>query len=100
MVPLGTFLGWYRILKFSFRKHSGIPEYFSTLNETGKQPVLNAGTESGPGNRMFPNARDEKFPRFFPEISGSQEMPFGNADLYPGPPKNFLQTPKNVTLIT
>ena len=31
------------------REASGIPECFPTLNETGKQPVPNAGTESGLG---------------------------------------------------
>ena len=33
------------------------------------------------GKRMFPNARDGKFPGFFREKSGSREMAFGNADL-------------------
>ena len=36
----------------------------------------------GTGKRMFPNARDGKFHRFFSEKSGSGEMAFGNADLY------------------
>ena len=36
----------------------------------------------GTGKRMFPYAWDGKFPGFFQEISGSREMPFGNADLY------------------
>ena len=31
---------------------------------------------------MFPNAQDGKFPGFFWENSGSQEMAFGNTDLY------------------
>ena len=52
------------------------------LKQAGKKPILNAGTKSGPGTWMFPNARDGKFLRFFWEISGSQEVPFGNADLY------------------
>ena len=36
---------------------------------------------AGTGKRMFPNARDREFPKFFREISGSREIAFGNADL-------------------
>ena len=45
-----------------------------------KKPVPNAGTESGPG-RMFPNALDKKFPKFFWEKYNYREIAFGNADL-------------------
>ena len=47
------------------------------LKQAGKKPVPNTGTKFGPGRkRMFRNARDMKFPGYFWEISGSQEMPF------------------------
>ena len=44
---------------------SGIPECFLTLNETGKQPVPNAGTESGPGMGCSQMLGTGNFPDFF-----------------------------------
>ena len=45
-------------------------------NETGKQPVSNAGTELGPG------CSGREISRIFWEKSGFREMAFRNADLY------------------
>ena len=59
------------------RKRSGIPEYFPTWNKKGR-PSPECRYWVG----MFLNARDGIFPRFFPQKSGSREMPFGNAALY------------------
>ena len=43
----------------------GIPECFPTLNETGKQPVPNAGTKSGPGRGCSRMLGTGNFPNFF-----------------------------------
>ena len=46
--------------------HSGsVRECFPTQNETGKQPVPNDGTESGPGKGCSLMLGTENFPDFF-----------------------------------
>ena len=50
--------------------------------ETGREMASPKWRDwDGTAKRMFLNARDGKFPRFFREKSGSREMAFGNADL-------------------
>ena len=53
------------INKFSLGKRSEIPKCFPTLNKTGKQPVLNTGTESGPGIGCSRMLGTGNFPDFF-----------------------------------
>ena len=46
----------------------GTPECFTTLNETGKQPVPNAGTELGPGIGCSGMLGTGNFPDFWGKI--------------------------------
>ena len=48
-----------------------IPETFPTRNETGKQPVLNAGTKSGPGRGFSRTVMTGNFP----DLSGKNPGP-------------------------
>ena len=69
-----------KIINFHSRSIRELPNV-SRLETSWEEASPEYWTESGPGKRMFLNARDGKFPGFFPEKSSSQEMAFGNADL-------------------
>ena len=74
---LGIFLEFSRNFKFGNSR-------FIFGTETGREMASPKWRDwDRTRKRMFPNAWDGKFPRFFREKSGSRKMAFGNADLYP-----------------